>query len=94
MRWYKMELRGVDAIKDDGFWTWNDSYVLESDIYWPEQELTPRKVLRTLRKWNYLAPSSKGRVRVSDEGEIIEIQEASTGRPLLALLIQKTIQPA
>src|SRR5690606_16382588 len=94
MRWYKMELRSVDAIKDGGFWIWNESYVLESDIYWPEQELTPRKILKHLRKLGYLAEASKGKVRVADEGEIIEIQEARTGRPLLALLIQKAIQPA
>ena len=90
-RWYKAELRGIDAVRHDGIWTWNESYVIESDIYWHEEGLTPRRILRQLRIWNHLSQASKGKLRVVAEDDIIEIQDKGTGRPLLALLLLKTI---
>ena len=89
-RWYKAEIRGIDAVKYDGIWTWNDSHLGEGDIYWHELVLTPRRILRQRRKWGYLTESSKGKLRVVDEGDLIEIQEKNTGRPLLALFLQET----
>lgn len=88
--WYKVEIRGIDAVKHDGNWSWNESYVLEQDIYWHEEGLTPRRILRQLRIWNYLSEASKGKLRVVDEGDIIEIQDKNTGRPILALLLLET----
>lgn len=93
-RWYKVELRGIDAVRHDGIWTWNESYLLEGDIYWHEEGLTPRRILRQLRIWDYLAETSKGKLRVVMEDDIIEIQEKNTGRPILALLLLETLQPA
>lgn len=90
-RWYKAEIRSIDAVRHDGDWTWNESYLLEGDIYWHEEGLTPRRILRQLRIWGYLAESSKGRVRVVNEGDLIEIQHKNTGRPLLALLLLGTV---
>ena len=89
-RWFKTELRSIDAVRHDGVWVWNESFLLESDIYWHEEVLTPRRILRQLRKWGYLTESSKGKLRVVDEGDLIEIQEKNTGRPLLALFLQET----
>lgn len=89
-RYCKLELRVIDAVRDEGFWAWNDSFVIAQDIYWLEQDLTPRRILRQLRKWGYLAGTSKGQVRVIDDGDVIEVQEASTGRPVLALLRLET----
>lgn len=86
-RWYNAEIRGIDAVRHDGVWVWNESFLLEGDIYWHEEGLTPRRILRQLRKWGYLTESSKGLVRVVDEGGLIEIQDKGTGRPLLALLL-------
>ena len=88
--WYKVEIRGIDAVRHDGNWIWNESYVIEQDIYWHEEGLTPRRILRLLRIWGYLTESSKGRVRVVDEGDLIEIQDKGTGRPILALLLLET----
>jgi len=86
--YYKVELREIDALKNaEGVWTWNESYVLADDIIFCEAALTPRTILKTLRDWGYLSQASEGRVRVVDDGELIEIQEKSTGRPVLALLL-------
>lgn len=93
-RWYEVEIRGIDAVKRDGVWTWNESFLIEDDILWHAEGLTPRLILRQLRTWNYLSEASKGRVRVVDEGDLIEIQEKNTGRPILALLLMETPQPA
>lgn len=84
----KTELREIDAWRDeDGGWIWNDSRVIEDGLYLQESELKPRKLLQYLRKWGYLSPYSKGRVRVEDCGDIIEIQDRKTGEPLLALIM-------
>ena len=87
-RYYRAELRITDALKDSKHgWVWNESYVLADDLVFCETELTPRKILRKLREWEYLTQSSKGRVRVEDYGELVEIQEKSTGRPIFAVLL-------
>ena len=87
-RYYRFELREVDAWQDpEGHWIWNESYTLADDLIFHETDFDPRKILKALRNWGYLSPASKGRVRVVDEGDLIEIQERSTGRPLLALLL-------
>lgn len=86
--YFKFELRAIDAWGDpEGHWVWNTSYVLADDLIFCETELTPRKILKALRDWGYLSKDSKGRVRVVDEGELIEIQEKNTGMPILALLL-------
>lgn len=87
-RYYRFELREVDAWRDpEGHWIWNESYILADDLIFCESELTPRKILKALRDWRYLSPASKGRVRVVDEYNLIEIQEKNTGRPIFALLL-------
>lgn len=88
--YYKIELREIDALRDEGGWVWNESFVLADDIFWCAKDFTPRKILKQLREWSYLAPASKGRVRVVNEGDLVEIQEKDTGRPILALFVQET----
>ena len=85
--WYKVEIRGIDAAKNDGVWNWNESWLIEGGIYWHELVLTPRRILRQLRIWGYLSQESKGKLRVVDEGDLIEIQDKNTGRPIMALLL-------
>lgn len=90
--YYKIELREIDSFRDsEGTWIWNESYVLADDLICCEADFTPRKILKELRKWGYLSPASKGRVRVVDEGDLVEIQEKDTEKPILALFISKTI---
>jgi len=72
---YRVELRKIDAVRN---------VVLADDIVSRDEDLTPRKVMNQLRKWGYLPPRSKVRVR-------LEIQDASTGRPILDLLVNETI---
>ena len=90
-KYYKLEIRGIDALRDEeGHWSWNESFVLADDVFWNSEDFTPRKILKQLRNWNFLSAASKGQVRVVDEGDLVEVQEKSTGRPVLALLIQET----
>lgn len=90
--YYKLELRVIDALRDsEGVWDWNDSYAIANDIIFCEDAFTPRRILKKLRDWGYLTPKSKGRVRVVDEGDLIEIQEKNTGKPIFALLVYETI---
>ena len=90
-KYYRLEIRGIDALRDkEGLWSWNDSFILADDIFWNAKDFTPRKILKQLRNWNFLSAASKGQVRVVDEGDLVEVQEKSTGRPILALLVRET----
>ncbi len=82
----RTRLLSIDAWKEcEGNWTWNSWYSLESDIYFAESELTPRKILASLRKWGYLTEQSKGRLSIDDDGYNLVIQDKDTFEPLLAL---------
>lgn len=88
--YYTADLVSIDAWKEEGCWTWNASYIVERDIVFGEDDTTPRRVLSLLRKMGRLFQWSKGRVKVSDEWPIIEVQLKSNGRPLFALLFNET----
>lgn len=85
----KCEIRSIDAWRAEGVWVWNDSYVLERDVYFWGDCLTPRRITAYLRKLDLLSESSKGRVRVVNEWPIIEIQDKATGQPVFALLFEE-----
>lgn len=82
----RFELRSIDAWRYDGLWEWNASYQLEDGLYFSESALTPRQICKALREWQYLAPTSTGRIRVYYDGDVYEIQNRKTGEPLLALI--------
>lgn len=84
-RYFKYEIRSVEAWRDDG-WVWNDSFVVEEEVYFAESALTNRKILRWFRDQGYLNDSSKGKVTVEDYGDIIEICVRGTGEPLFAMI--------
>ena len=81
----KFELLSIDAWRDQEGWQWNSWHRLEKDIFIAESELTPRKILKTLRKWNYLSTESKGRMAIEDDGYNIVVENKDTGEPVLAL---------
>ena len=89
-RYFKADLVNIDAWEEDGGWTWNASYFVELDIVFGEDSITPRRVLSLLRKMGLLTEESKGRVKVSDEWPLIEVQLKSNGMPLFALIFNET----
>lgn len=87
------ELCSIDAwAEPEGGWCWNDSFRLEEGIVFADDALTPRKILKALRDWDYLADGSKGRLRVVEDWPVIEIQNKSNGCPYLALQLTKTVK--
>ena len=82
----KFNLIGIDAWRDDCGWTWNNHFILEHDICFGINSLTPRKILAALRKWGYLSEYSKGKVRIDNSiNECLVIENRNTGEPVLAL---------
>lgn len=89
-RYFKADLVSIDAWKEDGCWTWNSSYIVERDIVFGEDAITTRRVLNLLRKMGHLTQHSVGRVTVSDEWPLVEVQIKSTGQPIFALMFNET----
>ena len=87
--YFKADLVSIDAWKEEKCWTWNASYTVERDIIMADSAITARKVTRMLRDMDFLTQASKGRVKVSDEWPIIEVQRKSNGRPLFALMFDE-----
>jgi hypothetical protein len=83
------KILSIDAWREpEGGWTWNNAHTLEEGVMFSNDQLTPRRILAALRKWGYLTSESKGRCRVDDGGtcgDLYEIQDKNTGKPLLAL---------
>jgi hypothetical protein len=91
-KYYKFQLRDVDAwANPEGGWSWNDSHVLEEDIFFADSRITPRIVLRKLREWRFLSEESKGKVRFVEDWPVLEVQIKSTGEPILAFIAQEEI---
>ena len=86
------DICAVDAIKDDtGSWSYNDqtSVGQTTDKILTDDILdNSRKVLKWLRDNDYLDDSSKGKVKVFSDDNIVEIQFKNTGKPFLAIYIQ------
>ena len=90
MSYYKCEIRSIDAWREpEGGWSWNDSYLLEKDVFFHESALNSRQILRYLRERGYLTSFSKGKVRVSHEWPLYEIQDKNSDKPLLALIFEE-----
>ena len=86
MKKVKCTLLSIDAWREcEGSWTWNAWYKMQEGMYIPESMLTPRKVLRLLRRLGYLSDDTKGCVSVEDDGYNYTIKLRGTDEPLLAL---------
>ena len=83
----KFNLVSIDAWKDpDTGWYWNNFFMVERDIYFSLDNITPRKIAKFLRKMGALTDHSKGRIIVDMScDECIEIQDKNTREPLFAL---------
>lgn len=89
--YYKADLVSIDAWKEDGGWTWNASYTVERDIIMADSAITARKVVKMLRKRDFLTQASKGKVRVEmGLWPLVEVQLKSNRMPLYALIFNET----
>lgn len=83
------KLLTIDAIREDGSWSWNDVRLVEEGIFIAEDsELlgNSRKLLKWMRDQEWLGSGSKGKVTIDwGDYDIIEIQSKSTGEPIMAL---------
>lgn len=79
------EVRLVDAYKYDGQWSWNDSTVAGKldDISLLDNN---RKLFKWMRDNDYLDDSSKGKISVVDNDDVIEIVKKSNGMPMIAFV--------
>ena len=81
----KTKLLSIDAWRDDYSWTWNNWYLIEDDIYIPEN-ITNRELIRFMRdKLNIINNNSKGKVTIDDDGYNLVLTDRNTGEPLFAL---------
>ena len=85
VNFYKFNLLSIEAWRTDGYWTWNQWFLLERDIIFLDGALTTRRILSSLRKWGFLAEYSKGRVTVEYDGYNYVVKDRSTDEPLFAL---------
>lgn len=79
------QLRSIDAWRYDGNWEWNNSFLIEENIYLAD-DTTPRELFKFMRRNGWLTDYSKGRVLMSDNGDIIEIQDRNNYQPLFAFI--------
>jgi len=79
------QLRSIDAWRNDGNWEWNNSFLIEENIYLAD-DTTPRELFKFMRRNGWLTDYSKGRVLMSDNGDIIEIQDRNNYQPLFAFI--------
>ncbi len=72
--------------KKDGWWV-NDQCCENDDLFIPH-DATNKDICRCLVELNMLKTSDMRRLEVIDWGDLIEIYERKTGRPLYALHIK------
>jgi len=88
---YKADLRSIDAIKDEeNLWCWNESYLLETDIYFSEEIINnDTEIINYLVGIGYLTDKAHDLCEVIDNWPIIEIIDKKTLKPLLALIFEE-----
>ena len=72
------ELRVIDAWKYDDVWVWNDSFrVRDVSILEGSEE---KELL------SYIAPEERAEVYVDCDGDVFELRERKTDKPIMALV--------
>lgn len=82
----KWEIRQIDSIAYDDSWTSNESYHLgemKTSSKHPHKAFT--NWLRNTRGIRF----GKGTIRIEDQGDLLEIQERKSGRPLFVAIYQE-----
>ena len=81
----KWEIRQVDAIAYDDGWTYNESYHL--GVMKTSSKHLHRAFTHWLRNTRGIQ-FGKGTIRIEDQGDLLEIQERKSGRPLFIAIYQ------
>ncbi len=82
----KWEIRQIDSIAYDDSWTYNESYhlgVMKTSSKHLNKAFT--NWLRNKRGIRF----GKGTIRIEDQGDLLEIQERKSGRPLFVAIYQE-----
>lgn len=87
--YYEVEIRSVEAWRTQEGWEWNQTFFEDRLIMAESVLASSRKLLAALREEGFLSEWSKGRVRVFDEGDLIEIQDKNTDEPIFALFLRE-----
>ncbi len=85
---YPIEIRSIEAWRDENGWSHNNSFVLyqeQTKTMLLHPEITNRKLFQFLREMGILTENSKGKVRVEDRWPYIEIQDKNTYEPLIQI---------
>jgi hypothetical protein len=85
---YPIEIRSIDAWRDEGGWYHNNSFVIcreQCKNLLISPDITNRKILQLLRGMAILTKNSKGKVKISDQWPYMEIQNKDTGEPLIQI---------
>lgn len=84
----KYTLVSIEAWRNsEGGWDWNNQYKLEEVEI--DSNISSRKLCKWLRNNFYLNERSKGKVRVNNEYEIIEILNKATNEPIFAFIMNE-----
>lgn len=83
---FKWEIRQIDAIAYDDGWTYNESYHL--GVMKTSSKHLHRAFTHWLRNTRGIQ-FGKGTIRIEDQGDLLEIQERKSGRPLFVAIYQE-----
>lgn len=82
-----LKVLSIDAWRDNGLWSWNNwlkvAAISSEDFQSIKSDRQAIKVFRD--KLGLLSESSKGKVRISDDGYNLILEDRSNGRPLYAI---------
>ena len=91
---FPIEIRSVDAWRDECGWSYNNSFpILKNEKLMLPSSITNRNLLKFLRDWDVLSEASKGRVLVNDQHwPFVEIQLKGTFEPIIQIIFDEEHQ--
>ena len=82
----KWEIRQIDSIAYDDGWTYNESWHLG------EMKTSSKHLHKAFTNWLRNTRGIRfrtGTIRIEDQGDLLEIQERKSGRPLFVAIYQE-----